>query len=522
MAIYGNFNGTLKNEVQIGKQGSVIQRSETNDSLTLLDNAKASKVDLNAKGGSFSGTSGMALTTGTTAERPASPVDGMIRFNTDTNYVESYSNNLWLDLSFDNAPYDISLFISENEDNADVILCGYIASRNVTIPSSCGNSVAIANTAPAGTTVYDVKINDLSVGNITFNASATVGTVSINTTDMVPNDILEIINPSTPDTTIADISVTIVGEMTRTCLSVPPLPAPTVWGDLPEFLSPSFATSGLALDYGTNDTWVVGKVNGYAAITRDNGVNWADLPRNLNSGNHNNASFIEILSDRDQVWMSSAGSNYVSISVDDNVTWSPVADAYSREISATYIGTDRNGVWIVGGSNFGRNSRLEYDGVTQTWTVGTRGYGIPGYDFSSVSGIDADGTGVWVIVFSDSRAIRSTNHGVDWSEINLNDRTDNPYSLRTDRNGIWICGYEDGVILRSIDNGINWSEISLYPAATGSVKSIATDETGNWVATMVNNPALSTDHGVTWTELTGVGFGINDTSPAVATNNKGV
>ncbi len=42
-----------------------------------------------------SATGGMFLPVGTTAQRPATPATGMIRFNTTTNAVETYNGSSW-------------------------------------------------------------------------------------------------------------------------------------------------------------------------------------------------------------------------------------------------------------------------------------------------------------------------------------------------------------------------------------------------------------------------------------------
>lgn len=42
-----------------------------------------------------SGTGGMYLPSGTTAQRPVSPVTGQMRFNTTTNAVEVYNGTSW-------------------------------------------------------------------------------------------------------------------------------------------------------------------------------------------------------------------------------------------------------------------------------------------------------------------------------------------------------------------------------------------------------------------------------------------
>ena len=42
-----------------------------------------------------SATGGMFLPTGTTAQRPATPATGMMRFNTTTSAVETYNGSAW-------------------------------------------------------------------------------------------------------------------------------------------------------------------------------------------------------------------------------------------------------------------------------------------------------------------------------------------------------------------------------------------------------------------------------------------
>jgi hypothetical protein len=43
-------------------------------------------------------TDALVVPTGTTAQRPTSPIAGMIRFNTTTNKVEGYTGTLWAEL----------------------------------------------------------------------------------------------------------------------------------------------------------------------------------------------------------------------------------------------------------------------------------------------------------------------------------------------------------------------------------------------------------------------------------------
>jgi hypothetical protein len=61
----------------------------------------ASATNINSVCGSntFTGTAGMIVPSGTTAERPSSPINGTIRYNTTTTKLEAYANGTWVDLT---------------------------------------------------------------------------------------------------------------------------------------------------------------------------------------------------------------------------------------------------------------------------------------------------------------------------------------------------------------------------------------------------------------------------------------
>lgn len=67
--------------------------------LTPVDTASNVSVNVQAKSGILSyadsTTGGMYLPKGTTAQRPATPATGMMRFNTTTGLVETYNGTSW-------------------------------------------------------------------------------------------------------------------------------------------------------------------------------------------------------------------------------------------------------------------------------------------------------------------------------------------------------------------------------------------------------------------------------------------
>lgn len=64
-----------------------------------VDTASNVSVNVQAANGVLSyadsSTGGLFLPTGTTAQRPASPATGQIRFNTTTNLLETYNGSSW-------------------------------------------------------------------------------------------------------------------------------------------------------------------------------------------------------------------------------------------------------------------------------------------------------------------------------------------------------------------------------------------------------------------------------------------
>ena len=53
----------------------------------------------------------MLIPKGTTSQRPVSPVNGMVRYNTTTNQLEAYQVNVWRSVSFKESTKVASLVI---------------------------------------------------------------------------------------------------------------------------------------------------------------------------------------------------------------------------------------------------------------------------------------------------------------------------------------------------------------------------------------------------------------------------
>jgi hypothetical protein len=116
-----------------------------------------------------------------------------------------------------NSSYDIPVFFSGIPIATDRIRV--VAVRACTIYSVANLPASVAHAAKsrvAATASVTVTINKngSSVGTVVFSASGTVGAFTI-AADIVlaAGDVLEFVMPATPDTTIADVAITLAGHL---------------------------------------------------------------------------------------------------------------------------------------------------------------------------------------------------------------------------------------------------------------------------------------------------------------------
>lgn len=94
-------------------------------------------------------------------------------------------------------------------------LTGYQNILTVTVPRQIeitGEGYATAQVGPIdGDTVIDVQQNGSSIGSITYYLDTGLGTVACSTTTFVEGDVLSVIGPSTADSSLAGIAITLKG-----------------------------------------------------------------------------------------------------------------------------------------------------------------------------------------------------------------------------------------------------------------------------------------------------------------------
>jgi len=115
-------------------------------------------------------------------------------------------------------PYDVTFAVfGPAAGTSDTTVGHYVATRSMTFDQNTANLFGYAKTAPAADVTFDVVKNGNTgspVGTVTFlTASNTPDSASVNTVDfsLVAGDRLELISPTVTESTIADVSISIIG-----------------------------------------------------------------------------------------------------------------------------------------------------------------------------------------------------------------------------------------------------------------------------------------------------------------------
>lgn len=106
-------------------------------------------------------------------------------------------------------PYDIGLFFP-GQPLASQLILRYVASRPLTGAVNLAGSDGSAVTAATASTMFVIAKNGASIGTMIFSAAGTISTFAVALPlSLGTGDILTITAPASPDTTLANISVTL-------------------------------------------------------------------------------------------------------------------------------------------------------------------------------------------------------------------------------------------------------------------------------------------------------------------------
>lgn len=114
--------------------------------------------------------------------------------------------------TYQTQPYDVA-FQADGEPEASAVLLRYVFPRAGNFVDDLVGSKAIAAVAATAEAVLSVKKNGSTVGTITFAAAGSTGTfvTSGGAVSFAADDVITVVAPGTPDATLADLAITLVG-----------------------------------------------------------------------------------------------------------------------------------------------------------------------------------------------------------------------------------------------------------------------------------------------------------------------
>lgn len=107
----------------------------------------------------------------------------------------------------------LALFVGGRPTLAELVL-QYCVSDNITFPAGLAGSVIFSNTPASAPAVFQINKNGSAIGSITFAASPHVTVAFGAAISCVPGDIITITAPSPQDASLADISISLVANLT--------------------------------------------------------------------------------------------------------------------------------------------------------------------------------------------------------------------------------------------------------------------------------------------------------------------
>lgn len=95
---------------------------------------------------------------------------------------------------------------------ASLVLLHHVVTRAVVFPQDLAGSRGAAGVAATAQTDFDIQKNGASAGTMRFAAAATTATfIMASATTFAAGDVLKVLAPATPDSTLADITFTLAG-----------------------------------------------------------------------------------------------------------------------------------------------------------------------------------------------------------------------------------------------------------------------------------------------------------------------
>lgn len=140
------------------------------------------------------------------------PTEGFLVYVKDTDKYMKFDGSAWADLQTA-AKVEFSFFKQGVMTNNE-LLFRHIVKRAFTFPSALSGSAASAVVAATASTVVTVRKNGTAAGTATWAISGTTATLAMaSPTAFAVDDVLTVTGQATADATLADVSMTLVGNL---------------------------------------------------------------------------------------------------------------------------------------------------------------------------------------------------------------------------------------------------------------------------------------------------------------------
>lgn len=145
------------------------------------------------------------------------PEEGFTAYVEDTNENVQFDGLDWIEFAAGGGgganAIELSFFAGGTLA-ANEVLFRHEAARAFTIPAGMTGSRGSSGAAATGTPALSIKKNGVEVGTATWAAAGTVATLAMaSATAFAIGDIYSVTAPATPDATLADVSMTILGDL---------------------------------------------------------------------------------------------------------------------------------------------------------------------------------------------------------------------------------------------------------------------------------------------------------------------
>lgn len=142
------------------------------------------------------------------------PTEGFSAYVLDANENVQFDGAAWVQFAGAGAKKIELSFFAGGTLSSNELLFRYEATRAFTIPAGMTGSRGSSGGAATGTPALSVKKNGVEAGTATWAAAGTTATLAMaSATAFAAGDVLTVTAPATADATLADVSMTIVGDL---------------------------------------------------------------------------------------------------------------------------------------------------------------------------------------------------------------------------------------------------------------------------------------------------------------------